>query len=458
MRSTVGVKLLFLLLAVSFTKISARIGVSWAEDVEPRRLRSVDDLSSEVFDELLQLHLSGVGSVLQFPTTAKRIHRIVVEGSAGEGEEFDHHARGRALKALNDGSDRILAAISIREKELTRRALGSGDSRELIGATAGTVAFGLFVTFLVVLAITNIVLGTTGEKVIPFTGGNDFLTGIPGKSFDKVFPCNKIPLQETANPGEAAPLFASLPITQGLTDTIFSGTEDAINDVVKIFKSLFNVKENIMETIKELQGQCQSKGGMCTLTSDCCKKQSFVVNCNSGVCDDIAEAAPGTSGFSIEPFCLLWSESTRVANTIDTLAFVPATRWPPVKPLVVLGSILPFCARPGNRLSSGDECNSCEFYRGFEIGKPFGVGPFLFQLTIQFGGVAFSWADRPKLAFGTNGETKGQISIWDGFLNVVSLAGSVYHLDWFCSRTLWPRTNTVTTTVSSPSIFRLSLK
>jgi hypothetical protein len=465
MRCTVGVRLLLLLLlAVSFTKASARIGVSWADDVEPRRLRSVDDLSSEVFDELLQLHLVGVGSVLQFPTTARRIHRIVVEGSAGEGEDFDHHARGRALKALNDGSDRVLAAISTREKELTRRALASGDSRELRGKTqiAGIVALAAFVIFLVVLAVTNIVLGTTGELVIPLKENNDFLTGTPGESFKKVFPCNRLPLQQTANPGEdAAPLYASLPITQGLTETIFFGTEAIIPDVVNIFKTLLDVKQTILlaeEFVEQLLGQCRNEGESCKLTSDCCKEQFFrLVNCNSttNVCEKIE---PDTSGFSVEPFCLLWSESTKVANTIDTLAFVPATRWPPIKPLVFTGSILPFCAAPKNTLSSGNECKFCEFYKGFE-GKRFSVGPFIFQQTIQFGGVAISWADRSKLAFGTNGETVGQISVWDGFLDVVSLAGSVclFVLVLF-ARAVARITNTATTTVSFLSIFRLSLQ
>lgn len=448
MKSTVGVKLLLLILAVSFAKVSARIGVSWAEDVEPRRLRSIDSLSSEVFEELHRLHSTGAAASLQFPNAARRIHRIVVEGSADEGEDFDHNARGRALKALNDGSDRLLEGISQHEKDMARRVLESGDSRQLgVKGKVGIALFSAFVIFLVVLVITNIINGVKDTDTIDyFANDNAFLTGTPGTSFKSIFPCNRIPLQLTPTKEQTdPPNFSYLPVTQGLTGRL----SDPTGDVLGFFKDLFNITSLVDEGSAPDVANCVKQGEpKCKLTSDCCKRTDFVVNCNAntGLCDSVVAGAD-VNGFSIEPFCLLWSESDKVATAIDTFAFVPATRWPPIVPLVVTGSILPKCALPLNELTPGVQCVQCEYYRGFELGR-FAVGPFMLQLTIQFGGVAFSWGDKAKLAFGTNDNTEEQLSIWDGFLNVVSLAGS-----GFCARSLWPRTNTATTTVSSLYLF-----
>jgi hypothetical protein len=442
-----GIKLLLLVLVLSFAKVSARIGISWADDVEPRRLRSVDDLTSQVFEELHRLHMTGAAASLQLPNSARRIHRIVVEGSANEGEDFDHEARGRALKALNDGSDRLLEGLSDQQKDMARRALESGDSRELISkGTVGIVILTAFVIFLVVLIITKLINdGTTGEDVIDFLDKDEgFFKGTPGVNYKNIFPCNKIPLQLTANQGETEPpSFSYLSITRGLLASL----SDPEDDVLGFFQELFDLDALLGKSSAAGTEICL-KEGECTVTSECCKKEDFVVNCNddTGRCESMP-AGIDAGGFSVEPFCVLWSESDEsVATAIDTFAFVPATKWPPVVPLAVVGSLLPLCAPPGKKLPSGNECKLCDFYRGFEI-KQFLVGPVLFQSTIQFGGVAFSWADKSKLAFGTNLATAGKITIWDGFLNVVSLAVLLVYSCWFSARALRPRTNPATTTV-----------
>jgi hypothetical protein len=441
MRSTVGVKLLLLLLAVSFTKVSSRIGVSWADDVEPRRLRSVDDLSSEVFEVLRQVHEKGIGGSLQIPHVARRIHKIVVEGSADEGEDFDHHARGRALKALNDGSDRLVKAIFAQEKELTRRSLGSGDSRELKKSGKQIVAIGIFtavIIFFVFLIITNLINGATGSAIIPFFAvDNAFVTGTPGLSFKQVTPCERLPLQQTPNRGGKVPLFSYLPITQGLVGNILDlGSNIGFDSTatVDFFRSLLDIngvlenEDNIPNSDTCLAVTTDATAPECVVTAECCKEEGFVVNCNAVKkrCEK-AELANVPGGFSLEPFCLMWSK-TDSGTTIDTLGFVPSSPWPPIKPIPLV-SVLPLCPIPLNPFKAIPpeddslegttvDCKFCDFYFGFDLAD-FAIGPVKFKVTIQFSGVAFSWADEAKLAFGVNAGTADRIPFWDGFRNQV---------------------------------------
>jgi hypothetical protein len=125
---------------------------------------------------------------------------------------------------------------------------------------------------------------------------------------------------------------------------------------------------------------------------------------------------------TFEPFCLLWSKTG--TNTIDTLAFVPLTFWPPIKPVPFV-SLLPLCPIPLNPFEGEDQgsnpinCKFCEFILGFPIAD-FSIGPYPMKLTIQTGGVAMSWGDKAKLAFGTNAAVSGNNEasspkIWDGF-------------------------------------------
>jgi hypothetical protein len=448
MRGTAGVKLLLLILAVSFVKVSARIGVSWAEDVEPRRLRSVDDLSSEVFEELLRVHERGPVGSLQIPNVARRIHRIVVEGSANEGEDFDHNARGRALKALNDGSDRLLEGISDQEKEMSRRALASDDSRELLSAAdaaqiIGVAAFSLIIVGLVMLILGNVLNGAeSGEPINFFQTDSAFVTGTPGASFKNVTPCERLPLQLKPNAGEDPPLFSYLPITQGLIGNLLGlvdgiGPEPEADGIVNVFRKFFDVngvleeKGNIPNSdtclASSTAASTDTSAPECVVTADCCKVDGFVVNCNAETnrCEKIKLAiVPG--GYSVEPFCLMWSK-TASGRTIDTFGFVPLNPYPPIS-LLKSVSLLPVCPIPGNPFKdvtdpvSGEptaiKCKACAFYFGFPITK-FAIGPFRFKLTIQIGGLALSWAVKPKLAFGANAATADRIKIWDGFRNQV---------------------------------------
>jgi hypothetical protein len=65
-----------------------------------------------------------------------------------------------------------------------------------------------------------------------------------------------------------------------------------------------------------------------------------------------------------------------------------------------------------------DNCLFCEFKLGFPI-RDFTIGKAVFKFTTQWDGVALSWANQAKLAYGTNAATSGDNApqIWDGFRN-----------------------------------------
>jgi hypothetical protein len=433
MRSTLGVKLLLLVLVVLVANVSARIGTSWTEDVGPRRLRSIDALTSDVFEELNRLHMTGAAGALQIPHVARRIHKIVVEGSADEGEDFDDRARGRALKALNDGSDRLLEGISDQQKEMARRVLESGDSRELVtleGASTvlGIAAFTALVAFFVVSAVTFLINPEGVKDIDIFKSNTDPFKATPGETFKNVIPCRNVPLQMTPNPGEdSPPLFSYLSITPGFIGNLlfFDQGVDGAVATVTLFAGLLNIidvlsnETNIPDRTDTGTCLAVDDTDKCKVTAECCEVDGFV-DCNT----DTNQCEKVDVGFTVEPFCLLWSK-TDSGNTIDTLAFVPASPWPPIQPLPFLPSILPVCQM------GVIGCQVCDFYAGFEINR-FEINNKGYVATIQFGGIAFSWAEEAKLAFGTNLATAESIRIWDGFLNVVSSA-SLFVLV-FCTR------------------------
>jgi hypothetical protein len=409
-----------------------------AKNVKPKRSLSVEELSDSVFEELNQFHNMGVAATLQIPHLAVRVHRLVVEGSADEGQEFDKDASGRALVALKTGSDRFLSHISDRASSIERHLQEQdphGNSRELLSAKniIGIVVFTLLVTFLIVLVVTNLIAGTTTWPGIPvFTSPPDFLSGTPGIDYRQISPCNRVPLQITPNRGEVAPPnYSYLPVTGGfIRNIIESASSDVAKSVVSVLESLFTI-ETILgnpNLLPPLPADCLAKNQVCKLTSECCTSKVFSVNCADGPNDqqfcEWSDLAPDVSTY--EPFCALWSttEDDEGRKRIDTFAFVPKDLWPPIKPFPGI-SLLPLCPIPLNPFAvpAGAAplagCKACEFILGFPITE-FVIGGIPFQLTIQWGGVALSWADNAKLAFGTNVAIGGSPDvstpqIWDGF-------------------------------------------
>jgi hypothetical protein len=138
----------------------------------------------------------------------------------------------------------------------------------------------------------------------------------------------------------------------------------------------------------------------------------FLVNCNgdTGFCEK-KEITEVDGPFTAEPFCLLWSEVEN-GPFIDTIAFAPLTAWPPVVLIPKLITALPYCGIKGAPVP----CTFCDFYDGWPLAE-FPIGPTVYKLNFQFSGIALSWADKGKLAFGTTESTK-DLKIWDGFLNV----------------------------------------
>lgn len=136
------------------------------------------------------------------------------------------------------------------------------------------------------------------------------------------------------------------------------------------------------------------------------------MNCNgdTGICEK-QEITQVDGPFVTEPFCLLWSQAES-STSIDTIAFAPATAWPPVVLIPKLVTAVPFCGVKGFFAP----CTFCDFHRGWPLTNDL-IGSTVYKRNIQFSGVALSWADKGKLAFGTTKSTK-DLKIWDGFLNV----------------------------------------
>lgn len=127
------------------------------------------------------------------------------------------------------------------------------------------------------------------------------------------------------------------------------------------------------------------------------------MSCNSDtmLCEEITGADVAGGVLAQEPFCLAWSKTSPTANNIDTLAFAPRKPWPPINPIPGL-KLLPLCALPGNELVPGDDgikaikCKFCENQVGFPI-SDVTLGQTVFKLTVQWDGVAMSWADDAKV-------------------------------------------------------------
>jgi hypothetical protein len=244
--------LFFLLFADSSTRVSARIKGSLADHVKgikPRRGLSDVDLSNKVFEELRRFQSEGASSTLKLPHTAVSIHRIVVEGAANEGEEFNEEARSRALTALKSGSSRFASEGVMQATAIHRNLQENGGGRDLQSAKniLGIVIFTLYITFLVVLVVTNLVAGELGFPIIPaFESPAEFLTGTPGASFSNINPCNKIPLQTQGINGKEAPKFSYLPVTGGFLTNVYAKLDvsvlENVTQVQGMIEGFYNLK------------------------------------------------------------------------------------------------------------------------------------------------------------------------------------------------------------------------
>lgn len=212
-----------------FGHAAARIGFnsSWATDLTPTARRSLQDLSTGVFEELRALHGSGPLGSLKLPRVAHRVHRLLVEGSANEGEEFDKEARGRALEALHLGADSLVTHVSdqhemharlLEESEQQLLAYDQNSARifpvnlnvnfttaehyQLVQRhrqlqlspknKAGIVLFTALTVFLIVLLVSNLVTAETGSEPWGFLANdNAYHNGTLQSSFKKINPCNK---------------------------------------------------------------------------------------------------------------------------------------------------------------------------------------------------------------------------------------------------------------------------
>ncbi|CAB9504369.1 Inherit from bactNOG: repeat protein [Seminavis robusta] len=376
------------------------------DGAKPKHHRSLEDLSNSVFEELrvLQEHGSGPHVAISVPLVVQKVHRTLVEGSAGEGEDFGPHARRRALQALGDGGDRLIHLLLSRDdgdRALAKKSSNWEDNK------AGIAGFTAVMIFFSVLLISNIVAGAGGAKPWPFLGNdNAYFQGTPGRSFRNISPCSKLPMQSDA-------LWSYFPITQGFLGNIRSGAGDAIDQVLGENNSILRMMELLLnpETVADVEDlpnaeNCFQITEECQLTAECCRKEGFLVNCNEDTlrCEEkrLAEVAGGT--FAVEPFCLAFTRTAPDSLTPDSLAFAPRSPWPPMD--------LDFGA---SGLISDE---NCRFHSGWPTVE-IPVFKILTKLTIQFDGIALSWADNAKLAFGTNADTSGERSpvIWDGFRN-----------------------------------------
>lgn len=291
--------------------------------------------------------------------------------------------------------------------------------RELISkSTIGIAAFTTLMVFLTVLLVSNLVAGSTDSEPWPFLGNdNAFLKGAPGASFKNILPCSKLPFASDE-------LFGYLPITQGFLGNLIVGLKDAgTGATVEFMKEIFN-PEAVASKPENIPNpeNCLNTTEACQLTAECCKIDGYIVTCNDNLkCDsqELPEEAGGV--LSVEPFCLAWSKTSPTSSSIDTIAFAPQFPWPPLEPLPGVVSLAPLCPIPLNQLSLEDgsivgNCKYCQFKLGLEIGTQ-NVGKYRFQRTVQFDGVALSWADQGKLAYGTNSDTSDPNApvIWDGF-------------------------------------------
>jgi len=410
-----------LLLAQAAARLGSR-SFDWEVHHKPQKRRSLQELSGKVFEELVNLQDKSIAATLQVPQQTRRLHRILVEGSGDEGQAFDEDARAFALKALRAGTEQLYEAAAYKEHEI-RDLMGSvGNDRALLSAkeALGIILFTLVIVLLVTTAVSNIINGVTGNDEWPVLGSdNSFLTGALGESYGPITPCNKLPLASDEK-------FSYLPITQGLSSSFF-GAINALDlevSVVGFFRNLLDPR-----SISDEDGKipdkmdCYDVGEECQLNAECCPLDGSIVRCGENDAKGICESQPLasiTGDYAIEPFCLLWSTSEDGGTLIDTIGFATLSGWPPIKPLPIL-SLLPKCAVPLNTLNlptGPASCTNCEYILGFPITR-FNIGPVPFWLTVQFDGIAFSWANKAKLAYGTNRNTGNENApeIWDGFRN-----------------------------------------
>jgi hypothetical protein len=127
----------------------------------------LEDLYTSVFEELQRLHTVGAAGSLQVPQVARRVHRIVVEGSGNEGKLFDGGAKYHASRALQAASDlyKIMSSSFVPERELQLYQSADYGNRQLQSTgDVGKFLFAAFLVFMVVCVVKKLVEGIQEQE------------------------------------------------------------------------------------------------------------------------------------------------------------------------------------------------------------------------------------------------------------------------------------------------------
>lgn len=182
-----------------------------------RQRRSLEESSYDVVQQLNKLTTGGTFGAMQIPHISRHVHRIAMDGATLDPltGEYDANSRHRARKILELAKDQVksdsMASIKEAHQMLRRSDQHNNVQRRLVGDTAWLLLFGVFLAFLIVMAVTNIVAGSMDFPIL--TGTNKYINGVPGGSYDTIYPCWRLPLSKTET-------YGYLPITSGLTGKI----------------------------------------------------------------------------------------------------------------------------------------------------------------------------------------------------------------------------------------------
>ena len=229
---------LILSAALIVHEASGRLGTnaSWTTGRKSMPSRSLEELADGVFQELLFLHEDGVAGSFQIPKVISNVHKLIVEESANDDDEFGLSAQRRALMAIQSGAAKLEAHMDDQVAMILDDAEAKGfESWELNDTNgmsasvngrrhllsdkqklyAGSVAkLTVLITFFTVFIVQNILDAESNSKPWPYLASDDaFFKGALGESFQQIYPCSKLPLSSDN-------YFSYLPVSQGLTGTL----------------------------------------------------------------------------------------------------------------------------------------------------------------------------------------------------------------------------------------------
>jgi len=199
-----------------------------------------------------------------------------------------------------------------------------------------------------------------------------WLNGTQGENFQPITPCNRLPLA-------AHEEYEYLTILNGLFTTL----EDAINPdpiiyVVDWLKDTMDYEKVMTKAISLTKtSTCIAVGHTCSLSSNCCNSYAmeFYATCNSTEQCNIVKKEFALPDYVYEPMCILWSCDSTDCNKVDTIGWMPASAWPPVR--LGLPSTTFF-------LKCLQSCKSCKLTMGIPL-QQFVIREVLLQSTAKFG-------------------------------------------------------------------------